>query len=141
MPAPIAQEDDRTLPDISRVQIAVQSASEWTKHAEPIIREYLELDQMLARLQSKLFEARAPENPYLYVGKLEEAVRLVEKQFETFGEIIDATRKEFIAEEYFHTDMGASAAIEDRNIADNDAVEKMVPSVKDTIAAVSERNA
>jgi hypothetical protein len=124
----------------SRVVIAAQTANGWVGRAEPIIREYLELDQMHARLLSSLAHARDTKNArYLSVAPLEEAARVAEKAAERFGGMIDAIREDHIADEYFHTDAGASAETEERNIADNEAVNKAVASVKEATDAVAEQ--
>jgi hypothetical protein len=125
----------------SRVTIAIQNANGWTANAEAVIKAYLRIDQEHAALTSALYRARDPRNAQMTrTGTLEEAERLLSKTVEKLGEIIDATRAEFIADEYFYTDTGASAETEDRNEADNKAVEEGVTSVKAAENAVRFRH-
>lgn len=123
-----------------RAQAAIDEANKWVEIAEPIIREYSNLDETVSALKQQAHKARAPGYKDTPLSRIyDEAVRPVEKAYEELGGIIEGIRENALCDVNFYTDRDATAEQEDRDIADNDKVRATVVSVDAAINAVVEK--
>ena len=127
-------------PTGDRVEDAINEANKWTEIAEPIIREYSNLDEAVSALKQQAHKARTPGYRDTPLSRIfDEAARPIEKAHTELGRIIEGIRDDAICDVNFYTDRDATADDEDRDIADNDAVRSRVISVDAAIATVIDK--
>lgn len=111
-----------------RISDAIAEANAWVAVAKPLIQEFLELDQIEARITTVACAARNNYRETPRSRLYDEARRGIEKMRESLGEMIDGIRSDHISDVYFHH--CENDAEEDANEADNNAVEDGVMTVE-----------
>ncbi len=120
------------------VKAAVEFANTWIGIAEPITREYINLDEAAKRMQSTRLKAMDNYHETVNSRTYGEALKHIEKTRDELIGILDGLRANFICDVYFHGPMNADDPIWDALEADNKAVEEAVTSVDAAIAQTIE---
>jgi hypothetical protein len=103
-------------PTGDRVEDAINEANKWTEIAEPIIREYSNLDETISALKQHAYKARTPSYKDTPLSRIyDEAVRPLDKAHTELGAIIEGIRENALCDVDFYTDRDATADEEKMN--------------------------